>query len=64
MNKTRGTFVSDTFAAPEATGCGYGGLLDSLINTKLGLPAAAGTNTAIFNGTHEQASSEDVEKHS
>lgn len=57
------TFVNSTFAAPEATGCGYRGRLDSLINTKLGLPAPAGTNTAILTGTHEQASVEVVEEH-
>jgi hypothetical protein len=57
------TFVNDTFVAPEATGCGYHGWLDKLINTKLGLPAPAGTNTAILNGTHEQAGSEVVAEH-
>ncbi len=56
------TFVNDTFVAPEATGCGYGGSLDSLINTQLGLPAAAGTNTATMVGTQEQIASQAVEE--
>ena len=52
---TASTFVDNTFAAPAATDCGYGGRLDSFINTKLGLPAPAGTNAEILIGTHEQA---------
>ncbi len=51
-----GTLVDNSFAAPGATGCT---LLppvgDLAVNTKEGLPAAAGTNTAIMNGTTEEA---------
>jgi hypothetical protein len=57
------SLVNNSFAAPGANGCG-GGLisliLDPIINSKLGLPAAAGHNTAILNGTLEQAGVEAV----
>ncbi len=51
------TLVDNTFAAPEATGCGglFSSLIDPLLNAKVGLPAAAGTNTAILNNTVEQS---------
>jgi hypothetical protein len=50
--------VNNSFAAPEAEGCGglFSILVDPLIDAKLGLPAAAGHNTAILKGTLEQAS--------
>jgi hypothetical protein len=38
--------VDNAFAVPGATGCGLGlGLVNALINAKLGLPSAAGNNT-------------------
>ncbi len=49
-----GTYVENSFAAPEANGCvltieGSPPIsIDSLINSQNGLPAAAGTNRAIF----------------
>ncbi len=47
--------VNNTFTAPGVTGCGgfFSFLLDPIINAKLGLPASAGTNTAILNSTLE-----------
>lgn len=40
--------VDNSFAIPSATGCGIGlGLVNGLINLKLGLPSAAGNNTLI-----------------
>jgi len=48
------SLVDSASSAPEATGCGAFGLLDGLINKKLGLPAATG-NSAVLNGTEEQA---------
>jgi hypothetical protein len=49
--------VDNAFAAPAASGCG--GLLsfalDPIINAKLGLPSAAGHNTAIQNNTIKEA---------
>lgn len=51
------SMVNNSFAAPETEGCG--GVLSSLItpavNARLGLPAAAGHNTIILNGTLRDA---------
>jgi hypothetical protein len=51
--------VDNSFSVPTANGCGVAGLLpsvlDPIINLKLGLPSAAGKNTAILNGSVEQA---------
>jgi hypothetical protein len=56
------SLVSNTFTAPGATGCGIFGLLDGLVNSKIGLPAAAGESTAVLNGKVELANSELVEE--
>jgi len=56
------SLVSNTFSAPGATGCGLFGLLDGIINEKLGLPSAAGKNTAVLNGKVELASASLVEE--
>jgi hypothetical protein len=53
------TLAASNFKAPGATGCGYG-LLDGLLNEKLGLPVTEG-NKAILNNTIEEANSEQVE---
>ncbi len=44
--------VDNSFAAPEAHGCGglLSLLIDPAVNVELGLPAAAGQNTAILEG--------------
>jgi len=54
--------VNNSFAAPGASGCGglFAFLIDPLVNAKLGLPAAAGLNTAILRGTLRNASAEAV----
>jgi hypothetical protein len=54
--------VNNSFAAPEAQGCGglFAFLIDPLIDSKLGLPAAAGKNTAILKGTLKVALAEAV----
>ena len=44
----RGTVVNNSFSVPGASGCGPLGLANSQLNTGLGVPAAAGTNTAIL----------------
>lgn len=51
------TLVNNSFAAPGAEGCGgiFSFLIDPLVNAKLGVPAAAGHNTAILNGTLKDA---------
>ena len=55
--------VNNSFSAPGAEGCGsqilfgiFTGLIDEAVNAELGLPSAAGNNTAIFKGSLENAS--------
>jgi hypothetical protein len=52
-----GSLVDNAFAAPEATGCGapFSALVDKLVDSVFGVPAAAGHNTAILNGKLEEA---------
>jgi hypothetical protein len=54
--------VNNSFAAPEAEGCGgvFSFIIDKLVDEKLGVPAAAGHNTAILGGTLKQAGAEVV----
>lgn len=49
---TENTLVNNSFAAPEAEGCGglLSAVINPLVNIQLGLPAAAGHNTAILSG--------------
>jgi hypothetical protein len=55
------TLVDSGFSAPKATGCGFG-LLDGIINEKIGLPAST-TDTATLNNTIEQATASVVKHH-
>jgi hypothetical protein len=59
---SKNSLVNNSFAAPAAEGCGgiFSFLIDPLVNAKLKLPAAAGNNTAILNGTLKQAGAEAV----
>ncbi len=52
-----GSLVDNAFAAPEATGCGepLSPLVDKLVDSVFGVPAAAGKNTAILTGKLEDA---------
>jgi hypothetical protein len=52
LTLTGGTLVNNSFAAPEAKGCGgiFSGIIDPAVDAELGLPAAAGHNTAILSG--------------
>jgi hypothetical protein len=54
--------VNNSFAAPEAEGCGgiFSFLIDPLVDSKLGLPSAAGKNTAILKGKLQVAAAEAV----
>jgi hypothetical protein len=52
------SLVSNTFSVPKASGCGPFGVLDGIIDEKLGLPSASGNNTAVLNGSVEIANSE------
>jgi hypothetical protein len=58
------SLVENDFSAPTASGCGgiYSSLIDPIVDEKFGLPAAAGTNTAILDATVEFASAEAVVK--
>ena len=56
-----GTLVDNSFAAPGANGCTLLPLVGDLaVNTKVGLPSAAGTNTAIMSGATEEANARTV----
>jgi hypothetical protein len=59
------SLVNNSFAAPKTNGCGgiFEFLIGPIINSSLGVPSAAGTNTAILNGTLEQSSAESVKAH-
>jgi hypothetical protein len=55
------SLVDNLFAVPAAKGCGgkvFESVIDPLIDAKLGLPSPSGNNTAILNGTLEQAGAE------
>jgi hypothetical protein len=49
--------VDNAFSAPGATDCGgiFSFLIDPIIDRKIGLPSAAGHNTAILNSNLEEA---------
>lgn len=59
---TGNSLVNNSFAAPAATGCGgdLSFLLDPIIDSELGVPSAAGHNTAILSGMLQQAGAEAV----
>jgi hypothetical protein len=54
--------VDNSFAAPGVEGCGgiFSFFVDGLVNEILGVPAAAGHNTAILEGTLKNATAEAV----
>jgi hypothetical protein len=58
------SLVNNSFAAPAAEGCGgiFSFLIDPIIDAELGVPSAAGHNTAILNGTLEQAAAAAVRR--
>lgn len=59
------SLVNNSFAAPGANGCGgfFSAYVDPLVNSILGLPSAAGHNTAILNNTLEQTGAESAREH-
>jgi hypothetical protein len=61
---TENTLVDNSFSAPVASGCGgiFSILVDPIIDSKLGLPSAAGHNTAIQNGKQFTAAAQNVIK--
>jgi hypothetical protein len=56
------SLVDNSYSVPVAEGCGgfFSFLIDPIVNSKLGLPSAAGHNTAILNGTLKSAENEAV----
>jgi hypothetical protein len=56
------SLVNNSFAAPKAEGCGgvFSFLIDPIVNSKLGLPSSAGSNTAILKGKLQVALAEAV----
>jgi hypothetical protein len=54
---TNNTLVDNAFSVPAAQGCGgvFAFLIDPIIDSKLGLPSAAGHNTVIQNNTIKEA---------
>ena len=62
---SKNSLVNNSFATPGASGCGgiFGFLINPIINSKLGLPSTAGHNTAVLNGTLQQAGAAIVREH-
>jgi hypothetical protein len=54
---TENTLVDNAFSVPSVTGCGgyLSFIIDPLIDSKLGLPSAAGNNTVIQNNITDEA---------
>lgn len=63
LELSKNSLVNQTFVAPGSNGCGPGGILDGIVNSLLGVPAASGKNTAILNGTLKVAGVEAVNEH-
>lgn len=65
LTVSKNSLVDNSYLAPATNGCG--GILEFLVapivNAVLGLPSAPGHNTAILNGTLQQAGSEIVQEH-
>jgi hypothetical protein len=57
-----GKLVNNTFKAPEAEGCGgiFSFLVDPLVNSLIGLPSGAGSNSATLEGKLQTAQAEAV----
>ena len=57
--------VDNSYAAPGANGCGglFSFLIDPFVNSIVGVPSPAGTNTAILEGTNYVADANAVRAH-
>jgi len=64
LKSTGVSLVDNAWSAPTASGCGgiFSFILDPIVNASSGLPAKAGTNTAILNGTSSIAVASSVKK--
>jgi hypothetical protein len=63
IKATGSKLVGNSFAVPGASGCGgilFSWAVDPLVNSIVGLPSAAGKNTAILQGTSEFGFAADV----
>ena len=63
VNQLKGnSLVDNAFSAPKSEGCGgfFSFLIGPIVDSKIGLPSAAGKNTAILNGNLWSASAEAV----
>jgi hypothetical protein len=58
------SLVDNAYSAPKSEGCGgfFSFLIGPIVDSKIGLPSAAGKNTAILNGTLWAATAESVKK--
>jgi len=65
LTVSKNSLVNNSFASPATNGCGgiFEFLIGPIVNSTLGVPSAAGHNTAILNGTLQQAGSEIVQEH-
>jgi len=59
-----GSLVNNSFAAPHASGCGglFSFLVDPFVDSIIGLPSPAGTNTAVLEGKIQLAAPFAVEE--
>jgi len=59
------SLVDNSFSVPVAEGCGgfFSFLIDPIVDAKLGLPSAAGHNTAILNGPEKVTAASEVVAH-
>jgi hypothetical protein len=64
LKSTENSLVDNGWSAPGASGCGgiFSFILDPIVNASSGLPAKAGTNTAILKGTSSIAVASSVKK--
>jgi hypothetical protein len=65
LKLSNNVLVDNAWAAPKASGCGgvlLSALIDPVINTASGLPAAAGNNTAILENTIHNATAATLRK--
>lgn len=64
LRSTEVSLVGNDWSAPAASGCGglFSFIIDPIVNASSGLPAAAGKNTAILNGTSTIATTAAIKK--
>ena len=62
LTVSNNVLVNNSFSASGAEGCGgiFSFLIDPIVDSRLGLPSAAGHNTAILKGTQKIATAEAV----